>query len=188
MTEGTVVRLAKSQGDEITQGEVIAEIETEKLNYDLESVAGGKFHPIVGEGATVAVDGLIGYVLAEGEEAPAAESPSAPSATASTRRAQSRRPSAQRGGGGSVRSTPRRQTSRGQPQRRSVAGHTHRSRRPGCRSRCPRIRGTAGGQTGRSPFHSRRAPPCLQPRRRYVAGYRKRTQRPGCRSRRSRLR
>ena len=106
MTEGTVVRLAKSQGDEITQGEVIAEIETEKLNYDLESVAGGKFHPIVGEGATVAVDGLIGYVLAEGEEAPAAESPSAPSATASTRRAQSRRPSAQRGGGGSVRSTP----------------------------------------------------------------------------------
>ena len=106
MTEGTVVRLAKSQGDEITQGEVIAEIETEKLNYDLESVAGGKFHPIVDEGTTVAVDGLIGYVLAEGEEAPAAESPSAPSATAPTRRAQSRRPSAQRGGGDSVRSTP----------------------------------------------------------------------------------
>ena len=65
MTEGTVVRLARSQGDEVNQGEVIAEIETEKLNYDLESVAGGRFHPVVDEGATVAVDGLIGYVLAE---------------------------------------------------------------------------------------------------------------------------
>ena len=45
MTEGTVVSLAKSQGDEVNQGEVIAEIETEKLNYDLESVAGRRISP-----------------------------------------------------------------------------------------------------------------------------------------------
>ena len=67
MTEGTVVRLAKAQGDNVGQGEVIAEIETEKLNYDLEATEGGVFHPVVDEGATVAVDGLIGYLLAEGE-------------------------------------------------------------------------------------------------------------------------
>ena len=106
MTEGTVVRLAKSQGDEISQGEVIAEIETEKLNYDLESVAGGKFHPIVDEGATVAVDGLIGYVLAAGEEPPAAEAPAVPRRGAAAGRAPSRRPAARRGAGDAVRSTP----------------------------------------------------------------------------------
>ena len=68
MTEGTVVRLARSQGDQVGRGEVIAEIETEKLNYDLEAVAGGIFHPVVVEGATVAVDGLIAYVLRGGRE------------------------------------------------------------------------------------------------------------------------
>ena len=112
MTEGTVVRLARSRGDEVNQGEVIAEIETEKLNYDLESVAGGLFHPVVDEGATVAVDGLIGYVLAAGEEPPAPEAaqptPGARRARqASGRRAGRQRPSRVAGAtGGTVRSTP----------------------------------------------------------------------------------
>ena len=34
MTEGVVTRFTKAQGDNVTQGEVIAEIETEKVNYD----------------------------------------------------------------------------------------------------------------------------------------------------------
>ncbi len=106
MTEGVVVRLARSRGDDVSQGEVIAEIETEKLNYDLESVAGGRFHPVVDEGATVAVDGLIGYVLAEGEEPPVQEAPTAPAARAASRRAPQRRQAARRQSGGSVRSTP----------------------------------------------------------------------------------
>jgi pyruvate dehydrogenase E2 component (dihydrolipoamide acetyltransferase) len=106
MTEGVVVRLARSRGDDVSQGEVIAEIETEKLNYDLESVAGGRFHPVVDEGATVAVDGLIGYVLAEGEEPPVQEAPTAPAARAVSRRAPQRRQAARRQSGGSVRSTP----------------------------------------------------------------------------------
>ena len=106
MTEGIVVRLARSEGDEVNQGEVIAEIETEKLNYDLESVAAGRFHPLVDEGATVAVDGLIGYVLAEGEEAPAQEAPAAPAARVATRQAPQRRQVVRGQSGGSVRSTP----------------------------------------------------------------------------------
>ena len=107
MTEGTVISLAKSRGDEVNQGEVIAEIETEKLNYDLESVAGGVFHPVVEAGATVAVDALIGYVLEEGEDAPSAESPSASSARAARRPSPRRGSSRGRGGGGdTVRSTP----------------------------------------------------------------------------------
>ena len=108
MTEGVVVRLAKSQGDEVGRGEVIAEIETEKLSYDLEAVAGGRFHPVVDEGATVAVDGLIAYVLDAGEDAPSAETPSAPPSRApAAARAPARRPSpARRADGGAVRSTP----------------------------------------------------------------------------------
>ena len=106
MTEGTVVSLAKSQGDDVNQGEVIAEIETEKLNYDLESVAGGVFHPVVEAGATVAVDGLIGYVLEAGEDAPSPETQATP-ARAARRASPRRRPSRGRGGSGdAVRSTP----------------------------------------------------------------------------------
>ena len=75
MMEGTVTALTKSPGEPVSQGEVIAEIETEKVNYDLEATDSGVFHPVVEEGATVAVDGLIGYVLAEGEAPPEAPSP-----------------------------------------------------------------------------------------------------------------
>ena len=110
MTEGTVVRLARSRGDEVNQGEVIAEIETEKLNYDLESVAGGLFHPVVDEGATVAVDGLIGYVLAAGEQPPDPDvASSAPGARRTRRQTGARRAGRQRPGRGGtevVRSTP----------------------------------------------------------------------------------
>ena len=109
MTEGVVVRLAKSQGDEVGQGEVVAEIETEKLSYDLEAVAGGRFHPVVDEGATVAVDELIAYVLDAGEAAPTSAAPSsAPPSRASAARAPARRPSPARTAGDddAVRSTP----------------------------------------------------------------------------------
>ena len=86
MTEGTVVRIAKSKGETVGQGEVIAEIETEKLNYDLEATETGLFHPVVKEGANVPVDGLIGYLLAEGEAAPEPAQPQpAPSATSAQR-------------------------------------------------------------------------------------------------------
>ena len=75
MTEGTVVRLAKSAGESVDRGEVIVEIESEKLNYDLEAIAGGVFHPIVSEGTVVPVDGVLAYLLAEGEAPPEAPAP-----------------------------------------------------------------------------------------------------------------
>ena len=60
MMEGTVAKWSKSDGDSVGQGEVIAEIETEKLNYDLEATDGGILHLAVQEGAVVAVDGVMG--------------------------------------------------------------------------------------------------------------------------------
>ena len=75
MTEGVVTKFTKSKGDSVTQGEVVAEIETEKVNYDLEATESGLFHPVVDEGATVAVDGVIGFLLDEGESVPEIEKP-----------------------------------------------------------------------------------------------------------------
>ena len=106
MMEGTVTTWSKAAGQSVSRGEVIAEIETEKLNYDLEATDGGILHPAVAEGATVPVDGLLGYLLAEGEappQTPAAHA--APTATAPGPRAPSR-PSAPTAPGDVVPSTP----------------------------------------------------------------------------------
>lgn len=72
MTEGVVTKFTKSAGDVVEQGEVVAEIETEKVNYDLEATESGIFHPMVDAGSTVEVDAVMGYLLAEGESAPVA--------------------------------------------------------------------------------------------------------------------
>ena len=77
MTEGVVARWAKSQGDAVSQGELIAEIESEKLNYELEATSDGFLHQAVDEGSTVGVDDVIGYLLAEGEEPPQPQQPTA---------------------------------------------------------------------------------------------------------------
>ena len=73
MTEG-IVTFVKSKGDSVNQGEVILEIESEKLNYELEAAANGVFHTVVSDGTTVPVDDLIGYLLDSGEEPPVEES------------------------------------------------------------------------------------------------------------------
>ena len=77
MTEGTVTKWAKSPGETVRQGEVISEIETEKVEYELEATEEGILHPVVPEGAVVPVDGLLGYLLAEGETPPQTPSPDA---------------------------------------------------------------------------------------------------------------
>ena len=105
MTEG-VVTWNKSSGDAVTRGEPLAAIESEKLTYDLEAAEDGILHTVADSGATVPVDAVLGYFLAEGEEPPAAEKPAERRATAgrSTRSAPSRR--AAGSGGPPVRSTP----------------------------------------------------------------------------------
>ncbi|MCY3638042.1 MAG: dihydrolipoamide acetyltransferase family protein [Chloroflexi bacterium] len=105
MTEGIVARWAKAQGDAVTQGELIAEIESEKLNYELEAASDGIMHHAVDEGATVGVDDVIGYLLAEGEEPPQERQPTASAVAAPSPAAPQRRASS-RAGGDVVPSTP----------------------------------------------------------------------------------
>src|SRR5213080_1601507 len=68
MTEGTLVAWKKKKGDEISAGEVLAEIETDKATMEWESPEDGTLTEIyVEEGDKVAVIG------GEGEEAPKEE-------------------------------------------------------------------------------------------------------------------
>jgi pyruvate dehydrogenase E2 component (dihydrolipoamide acetyltransferase) len=73
MSEGSISKFLKNKGDAVSQGDVIAQIETEKINYDLEATVAGVFHPVVDIGQVVEVNGLIGYILAEGEDVPPEE-------------------------------------------------------------------------------------------------------------------
>ena len=68
MQEGTLVRWLKSVGDEVSLGEAVAEIETDKAVVEFESTAEGVLlELLVEEGTTVAVGESIATVGAEGE-------------------------------------------------------------------------------------------------------------------------
>ncbi len=73
MTEGTLAKWLKKEGDSIKSGDVIAEIETDKATMEFEAVDEGVLGKIVVPGGTagVAVNALIGVILAEGEDASA---------------------------------------------------------------------------------------------------------------------
>ena len=70
MTEGTVVAWRKKEGDKVRQGEIVAEIETDKAVMEMEAFEGGTVAAIlVGEGQKVPVGAAIA-VLATGKENP----------------------------------------------------------------------------------------------------------------------
>lgn len=83
MTEGTLARWLKAEGDAVRQGEPIAEIETDKAIVELESPGTGTLGRIlVKDGSNnVPVDATLGVILAAGEKA--GDLPSAGAAPAS---------------------------------------------------------------------------------------------------------
>ncbi|MGH2349617.1 MAG: dihydrolipoamide acetyltransferase family protein [bacterium] len=69
MTEGKVLRWMKRPGDPVAKGEPIAEIETDKVNVDLEAEDGGVLLQIVvGEGETVDVGSTIAVIGKPGQK------------------------------------------------------------------------------------------------------------------------
>jgi pyruvate dehydrogenase E2 component (dihydrolipoamide acetyltransferase) len=88
MTEGKVVRWYKQQGDAVKKGEAVAEIETDKVNLDLEAENEGILGAhAAGEGDMVPVGGLLAKILRPGEKdaekeesAPAPKKEEAPAA------------------------------------------------------------------------------------------------------------
>ena len=74
MTEGTLVAWKKKKGDQISAGEVLAEIETDKATMEWESPEDGTLTEIyVQEGGKVNVGDRIAFIGGEGEEAPKEE-------------------------------------------------------------------------------------------------------------------
>ncbi len=72
MEEGTVVRWLVSEGDQINEGDPLAEIETDKVTLELEAEDSGTLHELrAGEGDSVPVGEAVAVILAEGEEPPA---------------------------------------------------------------------------------------------------------------------
>ena len=63
MTEGTIVKWLKAEGDEIKRGDKLAEIETDKTVVEMESYSDGLLRKVVAaEGELVAVGKVIAYI------------------------------------------------------------------------------------------------------------------------------
>jgi len=69
MTEGKVVRWYKKAGEAVKKGEPVAEIETDKVNLDLEAESDGTLGELAAqEGQVVPVGGLLARILGAGEK------------------------------------------------------------------------------------------------------------------------
>ena len=76
MTEGTLIAWKKKKGDQVSAGEVLAEIETDKATMEWESPEDGTLTEIyVQEGGKVNVGDKIAFVRGEGEETLKQEAP-----------------------------------------------------------------------------------------------------------------
>ena len=77
MEEGKLAKWLVKEGDEITSGDIIAEIETDKATMEVEAVDEGRVGKLLVEEGTdgVKVNTPIAVVLGEGEDASAISAP-----------------------------------------------------------------------------------------------------------------
>ncbi|MDV7695736.1 2-oxo acid dehydrogenase subunit E2 [Chryseobacterium soli] len=81
MTEGKVAKWHKKVGDKVKEGDILAEIETDKAVQDFESeIEGTLLYVGVEEGAAAAVDSILAIIGNEGEDISALKGGSAPAA------------------------------------------------------------------------------------------------------------
>src|ERR687891_2033313 len=71
MEEGTLLKWLKSEGEEVSEGDPIAEIETDKVTMELEAEDAGTLAQLIAdEGQEVPVGDAIAFIQGEGEEVP----------------------------------------------------------------------------------------------------------------------
>ena len=91
MEDGTLTRWLVGEGDEITEGQPLVEVETAKINSELESPASGVvYHIMAPEGSLVKVGEMVAVIGEPGENPPRPD-PGAPASPAGARRRQRRR-------------------------------------------------------------------------------------------------
>src|SRR3954471_1880284 len=82
---GKLLRWIKNEGDTVTKGEALMEIETDKVTVEIESPANGTLAGVSAvEGEDVPVGRAIAFVVAAGEELPAVAAPTMPAHPAAT--------------------------------------------------------------------------------------------------------
>ena len=101
MEDGLLVKWLVQEGDSVEAGQPLVEIETAKINSELEApVAGVVAHIVAQEGATVDVGAIVAVIGEPGESVPR------PSQTGPERPARARRPGPRRGSSGTAQVTP----------------------------------------------------------------------------------
>src|SRR4029453_4822505 len=71
MEEGTLLKWLKNEGEEVSEGDPIAEIETDKVGMELEAEDEGTVAQLIAdEGQEVPVGEAIAFIQGEGEEVP----------------------------------------------------------------------------------------------------------------------
>ena len=71
MEEGTLLKWLKSEGDDVSEGDAIAEIETDKVTMELEAEDEGTLAQLIAdEGQDIPVGEAIAFIQGEGEEVP----------------------------------------------------------------------------------------------------------------------
>src|SRR5580704_5602096 len=82
VTEATIARWLKNEGDAVTQDEPLVELETDKVNVEVPSPAAGVLEHIeIPQGGTVGVGTVLGQVSEGAAEAKPAKSESKPATT-----------------------------------------------------------------------------------------------------------
>jgi pyruvate dehydrogenase E2 component (dihydrolipoamide acetyltransferase) len=92
MEEGTIVRWLKSEGETVTEGDVLFEVQTDKVVMEVESPVSGILGRIlVHEEETVPIAQVVAYIVSPGEEVPASVAGGTPAevAVSAPRRAES---------------------------------------------------------------------------------------------------
>ena len=70
MEEGTITGCFAEDGDAVTAGAALLRIETDKTESDVETAGSDSLHRLGQVGETFACGDLIGWFLADGEQAP----------------------------------------------------------------------------------------------------------------------
>jgi pyruvate/2-oxoglutarate dehydrogenase complex dihydrolipoamide acyltransferase (E2) component len=73
--EGVLSAWLRPSGTRVEMGEAIAEITTEKVTFEIPSATAGILQHVAEVGATLRVEQLLGYILAEGETLPTSAEP-----------------------------------------------------------------------------------------------------------------
>ena len=72
MTEGTLAKWLVKEGDKVTNGQALADVETDKATMEMASFFEGTLHKLlVKPGEKAPLNAPLAVVLEEGEEAPA---------------------------------------------------------------------------------------------------------------------